>query len=169
MGITSSMGVAAALRTSIRERGFDDPLVKELHVKVSGCPNGCSRHHIANIGFHGAATKGDGNQVPAYEVFLAGNYGNTDEVRFGHRVKAKVPAKRIPEFMNGIIDYYQDNRSSGEKFNSFVDRVGVGPFEELAGGYRDVGLLNKQNLDTYMDWGKTILYKVERGEGECAV
>ena len=169
MGITSSMGVAEALRGSIRSYGGDDPLVNSLHVKVSGCPNGCSRHHIANIGFHGAATKGDGNQVPAYEVFLAGNYGNQDPVRFGHRVKAKVPAKRVPAFMDGILSHYQANRTDGETFNDFVDRVGTTPFEELAGQYREVGALNKENLDTYIDWGKTILYKLERGEGECAV
>ena len=169
MGITSSMGVASALRETLRQSAFEDPMVNSLHVKVSGCPNGCSRHHIANIGFHGAATKGDGNQVPAYEVFLAGNYGNQDPVRFGHRVKAKVPAKRVPLFMNEIISFYQDNRSKEEPFNDFVDRVGTDPFEKLADQFRDVGSLNKENLDTYMDWGKTILYKLERGEGECAV
>ena len=169
MGITSSMGVAAAIRETLRELGSDDPLIKSLHVKVSGCPNGCSRHHIANIGLHGAAAKGDGNQVPAYELFLAGNYGNADPVRFGHRVKAKVPAKRVPEMIRGVLAYYQDKRSDGETFNDFVDRVGTEPFEELAGTFRDVGKLNKANLDTYMDWGKTLLYKVERGEGECAV
>ena len=169
MGITSSMGVAGALRGSLRERGITDPAVRELHVKVSGCPNGCSRHHIANIGFHGAATKGDGNQVPAYEVFLAGNYGNVDPTRFGHRVKAKVPAKRVPAFVNDVLNHYTTNRQDGEGFNDFVDRVGVTPFEELAVPYREVGSLTKENLDTYMDWGKTILYKLERGEGECAV
>ena len=169
MGITSSMGVASALRETLRQSAFEDPMVNSLHVKVSGCPNGCSRHHIANIGFHGAATKGDGNQVPAYEVFLAGNYGNQDPVRFGHRVKAKVPAKRVPLFMNEIISFYQDNRSKEEPFNDFVDRVGTEPFEKLADQFRDVGSLNKENLDTYIDWGKTILYKLERGEGECAV
>ena len=169
MGITCSMGVASALRETLRQSAFEDPMVNSLHVKVSGCPNGCSRHHIANIGFHGAATKGDGNQVPAYEVFLAGNYGNQDPVRFGHRVKAKVPAKRVPLFMNEIISFYQDNRSKEEPFNDFVDRVGTEPFEKLADQFRDVGSLNKENLDTYIDWGKTILYKLERGEGECAV
>ena len=169
MGITSSMGVAGALRKSLRDMGSDDPLITSLHVKVSGCPNGCSRHHIANIGLHGAAAKGDGNQVPAYELFLAGNYGTKDPVRFGHRVKTKVPAKRAPELVNGVIEYYKANRNDGEKFNDFVDRVGVAPFEEVASQFREVGKLNKENLDTYIDWGKTILYKLERGEGECAV
>lgn len=169
MGITSSMGVAGALRESIRRYGADDPLIKGLHVKVSGCPNGCSRHHIANIGFHGAAMKGDGNQAPAYEVFLAGNYGNQDAARFGHRVKSKVPAKRVPAFLDDVLSHYQANRSEGEAFNDFVDRSGTAPFEEIAAKYRGVGALNKENLDSYIDWGKTILYKVERGEGECAV
>jgi sulfite reductase beta subunit-like hemoprotein len=169
MGITSSMGVAGALRNSLRELGSDDPSIKSLHVKVSGCPNGCSRHHIANIGLHGAATKGDGNQVPAYELFLAGNYGNADPVRFGHRIKAKVPAKRAPELVNAVLAHYQAERNEGESFNDFVDRIGTAPFEEIAGKFRDVGKLNKANLDTYMDWDRTILYKLERGEGECAV
>jgi sulfite reductase beta subunit-like hemoprotein len=169
MGITSSMGVAEALRKTIRELGIDDPLIANLHVKVSGCPNGCSRHHIANIGFHGAAMKGDGNQVPAYEIFLAGNYGNMDPVRFGKRVKAKVPARRVPELLSDCLAYYRDERSEGERFNDFVDRVGVDPFETLAGKFRDVGKLEKQNLEVYMDWSKTVLYKLERGEGECAV
>ena len=170
MGITSSMGVAEALRETIREKEIEDPLVNSLHVKVSGCPNGCSRHHIANIGFHGAAAKGEGGQqAPAYEVFLAGNYGNQDPVRFGHRVKSKVPAKRVPAFMDDIIAHYQSERNEGEPFNDFVDRVGTTPFEQLANQYREVGALNKDNLDTYVDWGKTILYKLERGEGECAV
>ena len=34
---------------------------------------------------------------------------------------------------------------------------------------QDLGPLNRENIDTYMDWNKTALYKVERGEGECAV
>ena len=71
--------------------------------------------------------------------------------------------------MNEIISFYQDNRSKEEPFNDFVDRVGTEPFEKLADQFRDVGSLNKENLDTYIDWGKTILYKLERGEGECAV
>jgi len=107
--------------------------------------------------------------VPAYEVFLAGNYGNQDPTRFGHRVKAKVPAKRVPAFMDGILAHYQSNRDDGESFNDYVDRVGTAPFEELAGQFREVGALNKENLDNYIDWGKNILYKLERGEGECAV
>ncbi len=169
LGITSSMGLGEAVGDKLREMAIEDPLVRSLHVKMSGCPNGCARHHIANIGFHGAATKGDGNQVPAYELFLAGNYGNSDPTRFGRRVKTKVPAKRVPQLVQDIIHFYQEQREQDETFNRFVDRKGTAPFEELAAKYRDPGPLNRENLDTYLDWSKTTIYKLERGEGECAI
>lgn len=50
-----------------------------------------------------------------------------------------------------------------------MDRVGTEPFETLAGAYKETGPLNQDTIGTYMDWGKTRMFKVERGEGECAV
>ena len=169
LGISSSMGLAAAVRETLYEMAVEDPLVRSLHVKISGCPNGCARHHIANIGFHGAATKSDGRQVPAYEMFIAGNYGNGDPFRFGYRIKTKILAKRVPDMVRDLVKFYQEKRQNGEKFNDFVDRLGKDPFEELAGQHAKIGPLNKDTLDTYMDWSKTVLFKVERGEGECAL
>src|SRR5919106_355208 len=55
LGITSSMGLNHAVRERIDAMGIDDELTKRVHIKMSGCPNGCSQHHIANIGFYGAS------------------------------------------------------------------------------------------------------------------
>ncbi|MFQ5873954.1 MAG: nitrite/sulfite reductase, partial [Dehalococcoidia bacterium] len=129
----------------------------------------CARHHLANIGFHGAAMRNERNQIPSYEMFIAGNYGDGDRARFGQRIKNKVPAKRVPELVCHIVRFYQEQRLEGEKFNDFVDRVGREPFEEIARQYKEVGPLSRETLPTYMDWGKKIPFKVERGEGECAV
>ncbi|MBF8267955.1 MAG: nitrite/sulfite reductase [Dehalococcoidia bacterium] len=173
LGITSSMGLAKALQQELADMDITDPLVKGLHIKVSGCPNACGQHHIANIGFHGAAMKGDrGNQVPAYEMFVGGSYPDINgqtETRIGLRLKGKVPAKRAPEVVRRVLGYYQGHRLEAEPFNAFVDRVGTEPFEVITGELREVGPLNRENIGTYMDWGKTVLYKLERGEGECAV
>ncbi len=169
LGITSSMGLNKALGEALDEMDLSDPDVSSLHIKASGCPNSCGQHHIANIGFHGAVMKAPGGQVPAYEMFLAGNYDDGD-VRVGHRVKARVPAKKAPEALKAILAHYQSNRNDGEKFNDFVDRVGVTPFEEIFGQFKEeIGPLDRDHINTYMDWGKTVLYKLERGEGECAV
>ncbi len=170
LGITSSMGLNVALGEMLDTMDLSDPLIRSLHIKASGCPNGCGQHHVANIGFHGAVMKGQGGQVPAYEIFLGGNYeANHGPTRFGVRVKARVPAKQAPQAVKSLLDYYKSNRQQGEQFNAFVDRVGVAPFEAIFSEFGDIGPLDRAHIQGYMDWGKTVLYKLERGEGECAV
>ena len=173
LGITSAMGLGKAIREELITMDISDPLVKGMHIKMSGCPNSCGQHHLANIGFHGASMKGDkGNQVPAYEMFIGGSYpdlnGQTDS-RIGVRPKGKIPAKKVPDMIRHVLSYYQENRVEAEPFNAFVDRVGVGPFEAMMGEFKELGPLDRDHIDTYMDWDKTVLYKVERGEGECAI
>ncbi len=70
LGITSSMGLNTAVQERLEQMEIDDGLTRKIHVKMSGCPNGCSQHHIANIGFYGAAMKVGGRQLPAYIAHL---------------------------------------------------------------------------------------------------
>ena len=172
LGITSSMGLGARMRETLLESKIEDPQVRDMHVKISGCPNGCGQHHIANIGFHGAAMKGaSGQQVPAYELFVGGNPdGQAGPIRIGQRVKGRVPAKDAPGFVQKALALYlSERKGEGESFNDFVDRAGTAVFEPLVAEYKDIGPLGKDTIHMYMDWDKTIPYKVERGEGECAV
>ena len=83
LGITSSMGLNQAIQERLEEMEIADPLTKRIHIKMSGCPNGCSQHHIANIGFYGASLKVGGRQMPAYIPHLGGNYEG-GEVVYGH-------------------------------------------------------------------------------------
>ena len=175
LGITSSMGVAQAIGEELGSWNglLEDDGVQKIRIKVSGCPNGCGLHHIANIGFHGAAIKGPtGEQVPAYELFLGGNYGSArvEDSRIGTRIpRVKVPAKLVPQVVRQITSYYKDNRQNGEVFNGFLDRVGVGPVAAIVAEAQGVVETIDQESDLYYDWDRTNAYKLERGEGECAV
>ena len=177
LGITSSMGLAKALRNEMEEWSgelLDDQGVKDIRIKMSGCPNGCGLHHIANIGFHGAALKGpDGQQVPAYELFLGGNYGDNrvEDSRVGTRIpRVKVPAKAAPSVLKTIVSYYKSNRADeSEKFNQFLDRVGLEQLTEVAVAAEKSAQEAAPGSDMYVDWERTNIYKLERGEGECAV
>ena len=168
LGITSSMGLGRAVSDAIQEMDTSDPLVREMHVKMSGCPNGCGQHHVADIGFHGAAAKAPGGQVPSYELFLGGSYEGGDP-RFGLRVRGRVAAKNVPIALGEIIGLYKEQREDGERFKDFVARVGPKTFEPIMTAYRETRELNRESIDTYMDWDKTVIYKMERGEGECAI
>jgi len=169
LGITSSMGLGRGVRAMLLEQPdlMDDPLIERLHIRISGCPNGCGHHHVAELGFHGAAMRGDkGLQVPAYEVFLGGR--DRGEVRYGTRLRVRVPAKVVPQVVRAFLTFYRDERRPNEAFPAFVDRVGREPFERLAASSSQVPPFDRAHPDFYQDWERTAVYRVERGEGECA-
>jgi sulfite reductase beta subunit-like hemoprotein len=168
LGITSSMGLNQVVQERLEAMQITDPLTKRIHIKMSGCPNGCAQHHIANIGFYGASLKVGERQIPAYIAHLAGNYEG-GEVIYGHRLKARLPAKRVPDAVERWVRFYESERQDGEEFNDFVERVGTDQFEAQV---KDLAMpveFSLETLDHFIDWSRSEPYKVERGEGECAV
>jgi sulfite reductase (ferredoxin) len=169
LGITSSMGLNRALKERLQSMQLSDPATRRIHVKMSGCPNGCSQHHIANIGFYGASLKVGERQMPAYIPHIGGKYEG-GEVIFGARLKSRLPAKRVPEAVERWVRMYEAERAdAGEEFNAFAGRVGSGRFEEEV---KDLTLPAEFSLETmqqFIDWNRSSPYKVERGEGECAI
>jgi len=168
LGITSSMGLNRAIKQRVEEMEISDELTRGIHIKMSGCPNGCSQHHIANIGFYGASLKVGGRQMPAYIPHIGGNYEG-GEVIFGTRLKSRLPAKRVPEAVERWIRLYEAERAEGEEFNAFAERAGAARFEAEI---KDLTLPAEFSLETmqqFIDWNRSSPYKVERGEGECAI
>jgi sulfite reductase beta subunit-like hemoprotein len=168
LGIASSMGLNRAVKERVEAMDITDSLTKKIHIKMSGCPNGCSQHHIANIGFYGASLKVGERQIPAYIPHIGGNYEG-GEVIFGTRLKSRLPAKRVPEAVERWIKLYESERTDGEEFNAFADRTGAGSFEEIV---KDLTMPVEFSLETmqqFIDWNRSSPYKVERGEGECAI
>jgi sulfite reductase beta subunit-like hemoprotein len=162
------MGLNAALRERIGAMNITDPLTRKLHIKMSGCPNGCSQHHIANIGFYGASIKVGEHTIPAYVAHIAGNYEGGDIV-YGQRLKVRLPSKRVPDAVERWVRFYERERNDGEEFNAFAARVGTKAFEDEV---RELALPMEFGLATmeqFMDWGKNVPFVVQRGEGECAV
>ena len=167
LGITSSMGLNEAIQQRIEAMEITDPLTRGIRINMSGCPNGCGQHHVGSIGFYGASIKVGDRTVPAYIAHVGGN--GRGETRYGQRLKLRLPAKRVPEAVERWIRDYESTRNEGETFNEFVDRVGTAHFEELASELTMPIEFSLENLDYFIDWSRSEPYKVERGEGECAV
>ena len=168
LGITSSMGLNQAVQDRIVQMEIDDPLTRRMHIKMSGCPNGCSQHHIADIGFYGASIKVGERTIPAYIPHIGGAYEG-GEVRYGQRLKARLPAKRVPEAVERWVRFYESDRQEGEPFRAFVDRVGASEFE---GRVKDLTMpieFNLENMNYFIDFNREGPFEVQRGEGECAV
>jgi sulfite reductase beta subunit-like hemoprotein len=168
LGITSSMGLNQAVQDRLVAMDIDDPLTRRIHIKMSGCPNGCSQHHIADIGFYGASIKVGARTVPAYIPHIGGAYEGGD-VRYGQRLKARLPAKRVPEAVERWLRFYESDRSDGETFRTFVDRVGATEFESRVKDLTMPVEFNLENMNQFIDFNRDVPFEVQRGEGECAV
>jgi sulfite reductase beta subunit-like hemoprotein len=168
LGITRSIGLNRAIQDRLEAMDITDPLTRRIHIKMSGCPNGCGQHHIGNIGFYGASLKVEGRHMPAYIPHLGGNYEG-GEVVYGQHLKTRLPAKRVPDAVERWLRFYEAERADGEVFNDFVTRVGTARFEELVGDLAMPSEFNLETMTEFIDWSRSEPYKVERGEGECAI
>jgi len=123
LAVTSSRGAALLLGEYLRAHPQLTAAAPELSLKVSGCPNGCSQHHVAGLGLQGSLRKVGGRAVPQYFVLLGGGVGD-EGARFG-RLAAKVPARRLPQAVERLIALYRAERSEGETASAFFARVPV--------------------------------------------
>jgi sulfite reductase beta subunit-like hemoprotein len=168
LGITSSMGLNEAVQERIEAMRITDELTRRLNVKISGCPNGCGQHHVGSIGFTGASIKVGEHTIPAYIPHVGGVFEG-GEVKFGTRLKLRLPAKRIPDAIERWIGHYESARKAGEEWTDFVERVGTG---ELEGLVKDLSLpvdFALETMNQFIDWNRNAPFEVQRGEGECAV
>jgi sulfite reductase (ferredoxin) len=167
LGITSSMGLNEAIQKRVEEMQITDPLTRQIHIKMSGCPNGCGQHHIGNIGFYGASLKVGGRQMPAYIPHIGGQ--SHAGAAFGKRLKSRLPAKRVPDAVERWLRFYEAERTDGELFTDFAERIGTEEFEKQVEDLAMPAEFNLSNMLQFVDWSRSEPYKVERGEGECAV
>jgi sulfite reductase beta subunit-like hemoprotein len=145
-----------------------DELTRQIHIKMSGCPNGCAQHHVADIGFYGASIKVGEHTIPAYIPHVGGVYEGGG-VAFGQRLKLRLPAKRVPEAIDRWLRHYESERTDGEDWKAFVERVGT---SELEGQVKDLSMpvdFGLETMNEFIDWNRDVPFQVIRGEGECAV
>jgi sulfite reductase beta subunit-like hemoprotein len=162
------MGLNQALAERLAGMQIEDDLMRRIHIKMSGCPNGCGQHHIADIGFYGASIKVGERQMPAYIAHLGGHYED-GEVRIGARLKSRLPAKRIPDAIERWLRHYEANRADGEDWGAFVERTGTTTFEELVKDLAMPAEFSLESMNEFIDWSRSEPFQVIRGEGECAI
>jgi sulfite reductase beta subunit-like hemoprotein len=164
LAVTQSRGLAADIGRALEEAGLAE--VGGVRINISGCTNSCGQHHIADIGFHGAERRAHGRPAPGYQLLLGGHVGNT-EIEFGHRA-LRLPAKAAAEATVRLVGRYADERTVGEAFSSWLDRVGGA--KVLGTELKDLDFWPdpQERPDYYIDFDETGPYVAEVGEGECA-
>lgn len=169
LAITHSKGLAHDITQKVFLNGFaNDPVLKDITIKISGCMNSCGQHHIADLGFFGASKTVDGKSVPHYQFLIGGRTGlKTADIKFGERV-AFIPARRIHEAVKHVLSLYKADRKGDEKFAPWTDRKGAEFFRTETARFQDLEAI-KSDPKSYEDLGdEGKAFKVAVGKGECA-
>jgi len=165
LAVTQSRGLGRILGDFLRERqDLADP-ASDLKIKISGCPNGCGRHHIAGLGFQGSVRKVGGRAIPQYFVLVGGG-ATPDGAVFG-RLAAKVPARRMPEVVERLLSWYQRDRLPAETAREFFQRVPVPQVKERLADLERFTVEDAVPED-YIDLAEDTEFRPEIQQGECS-
>jgi sulfite reductase beta subunit-like hemoprotein len=164
LAVTQSRGLADEIGRALEDAGLAD--VGGVRINISGCTNSCGQHHVADIGFHGAERRAHGRPAPGYQLLLGGHVGDT-EISFAQRA-LRLPAKAAAEATVRLVGRYSDERSAGEPFASWLDRVGGA--KAVGNELKDLDFWPdpEERPDYYVDFDETGPYVAEVGAGECA-
>jgi sulfite reductase (ferredoxin) len=165
LAVTQSRGLADAIGAALDEAGLSD--VGGVRTNISGCTNSCGQHHISDIGFFGAERRAHGRSAPGYQMLLGGYVGQ-EKVHFGEKA-LRLPAKAAPAAAVRVVGRFNDERSAGETFRSWMERSGGA--KVIAATLEDLAEFPDPELapEFYVDYDETGPYAAETGDSECAV
>ena len=110
-------------------------------VRMTGCPNGCARPYMAELGFVGSAPE-------TYQVWLGGSPAQT---RLAQAYTDRMSVHELETFFEPMFVFFKEKRQAGESFGDFCDRIGFDAIREYTASYQspkldsqsDTGLVNE--------------------------
>jgi sulfite reductase (NADPH) hemoprotein beta-component len=85
-----------------------------ITIRMTGCPNGCARPYISEIGFVGRSPG-------CYNVYLGGGFAGQ---RLSKLYRENFPGNEVKSLLGPIIKHYAKERNEGERFGDFCIRAG---------------------------------------------
>jgi len=157
IGITSSQGLARVVEANAKT----DPLAGNVSVHISGCPNSCGLHHVADIGLHGMSKKIDGKVAPYYQLHFGGN-ARTGEVGVNGPT---VPARQADQAIALLRQALTTGKGKDETVRAWAERLGKPGIEAVL-----APLAQRAEDGLFVDWGEDHEYSGPNtgAKSECA-
>ncbi|WP_036485477.1 sulfite reductase, ferredoxin dependent [Myxosarcina sp. GI1] len=115
-------GIIDRLRTLLNKLSMSE---EHFVVRMTGCPNGCARPYMAELGFVGSAPD-------KYQVWLG---GTPDQTQLAQPYEQRMPIEDLESFLEPILIYFKQERQTGESFGTFCDRVGFDAIRQFSANY----------------------------------
>jgi sulfite reductase (ferredoxin) len=118
LALTETKSFARWLTEELEERlpAFEEQL--KLH--ITGCPNSCGQHWIADIGIEGKKIKQNGKMVDAYYFCVGGSVGQFASI--ARPVGYRCTADTVPDAIERLLEGFNSRREGDENLRQFFGR-----------------------------------------------
>ncbi|MBE9005726.1 sulfite reductase, ferredoxin dependent [Fortiea sp. LEGE XX443] len=116
-------GILERIRALLDKLGLQN---EHFVIRMTGCPNGCARPYMAELGFVGSAPE-------SYQVWLG---GSPNQTRLAQPIVERLHHNDIESFLEPIFVYFKKSRQLEESFGDFCSRVGFDAIREFAAQYQ---------------------------------
>lgn len=163
LGICLSRGLAKAVARELGHADLDLAGLGQLKIHISGCPNACGRHPIADIGLHGVARRVHGRLAPHYVLALGGKIGaGAARLATG---QGTIPARHVPALLRDLLGALAASECAD--LTAFLEAGGTEVVRALVSKYGDIPAF-EQDENGYFDWDAQEAFTLAgRGPGEC--
>ena len=165
LGLCLSKGASEAIKSTLTK--FNEKVLDQLsgfRINLSGCPNSCGQHNLAQLGFYGKVSRND-RLYPAYYVTVGGQTGAG--AKLGEKT-GEINAYDLPVFVADVLTAFSKSKQSSNDFNSFLHNGGKEKISELLKKYEKVPSF-EEDKNYYFDWGADTPFSVKgKGAGECS-
>lgn len=95
---------------------------EKIAIRIAGCPNGCPRPYIGDIGIVG-------RMPDVYALYIGGDFEGT---RLNEKIFDKVPYAHLHTALAPMFSLWKEKRQPGEGFGDFSFRYGIGNVKQAA-------------------------------------
>lgn len=118
------------IRTLLAKVGLKD---EYFITRMTGCPNGCARPYLAELGFVGQSPE-------AYQLWLG---AAPNQTRLSQPYLDNMPIADLETTLEPLFVCFKKNRKRGESFGDFCDRFGFDALRQFAATYEPVATRGK--------------------------
>jgi sulfite reductase (ferredoxin) len=166
LGICLSKGALAAIARKLAQSGLDLDQLADFKINLSGCPNTCGQHMLADLGFYGQVARKDQLMFPAYGV-VAGAVVGDGKARLAKHID-RISSRDLPDFVVDLLKIYLEKKSRFASFDGYIAGEGAQDIRSICDRYREIPEF-EDDKSYYQDWGAEAAFSlVGKGLGECS-
>jgi len=166
LGICLSKGALSATVERLKDSSLDLDSIPDFRLNLSGCPNTCGQHMLADLGFYGNVGRKEQQMFPAYMIVAGAEIGN-GKARLARPI-GQVSARDLPIFVQEVLRLWLARKDGYSSFAAYVDAEGEDEIRAISGRFPEIPSYS-EDQSYYYDWGaKDSFSLVSRGVGECS-